>query len=297
MLGDWCRNPPCDADRAWPSTTARAACRKVRPFLLARYGVEDVLQAQQDRGKAFIALTQPRDTGADTFEYRLALDVEGKAVLEAALGPLSAPKPRRRRARPQDLRPAPGRGARAPWCAGPLPPGTRSARPTRPPCCSPWTGSRSGTGCRRGAPRSGAPTPAPTSPPRRCGGCAATPRSSRSSSAAAGEVLDWGLEKRFFTAGPDQTALAPRRRLHLPRLRRPTAVDGRPPPRPLGRPRALRPGQRRPALRPAPHDRAHPPLRRPRRQGRARGTGRMGPHPRLLRRPARPAGASPSEPA
>ena len=61
-------------------------------MLLARYGREGVLQDQQDRGKAFISLSQP-DTGADTFEYRLTLDVEGKAVLEAALGPLSAPKP------------------------------------------------------------------------------------------------------------------------------------------------------------------------------------------------------------
>ena len=69
------------------------ACRKVRPFILARYGADGALQDQQDRGKAFISLSQPRDTGADTFEYRLTLDVEGKAVLEAALGPLSAPAP------------------------------------------------------------------------------------------------------------------------------------------------------------------------------------------------------------
>ena len=38
-------------------------------------------------------MSQPTDTGAGTFEYRLTLDVEGKAVLEAALGPLSAPAP------------------------------------------------------------------------------------------------------------------------------------------------------------------------------------------------------------
>jgi hypothetical protein len=52
-----------------------------------------VLQKEQDAGKAFISLSQPRDTGAATFEYRLTLDVEGKTVLEAALGSLSAPKP------------------------------------------------------------------------------------------------------------------------------------------------------------------------------------------------------------
>jgi hypothetical protein len=70
-----------------------AACRKVRPFILSRYGIDDVLQKEQDAGKAFIRLSQPQDTGANTFDYRLTPDVEGKAVLEAALGPLSAPAP------------------------------------------------------------------------------------------------------------------------------------------------------------------------------------------------------------
>lgn len=68
-------------------------CRMVRPALLARYGLDGQLQAEQDAGKRFVALSQPHDTGIGVFEYRLSLDVEGKAVLEAALGPLSAPKP------------------------------------------------------------------------------------------------------------------------------------------------------------------------------------------------------------
>lgn len=68
-------------------------CRMVRPALLARYGFDDVLQAEQDAAKRFVALTQPHDDGTGVFEYRLTLDVEGKAVLEAALGPLSAPRP------------------------------------------------------------------------------------------------------------------------------------------------------------------------------------------------------------
>lgn len=69
------------------------ACRKVRPFILARYGVDDALQREQNPGASFVRLSPPQDTGAGTFEYRLTLDVEGKSVLEAALGPLSAPKP------------------------------------------------------------------------------------------------------------------------------------------------------------------------------------------------------------
>jgi len=110
------------------------ACRQLRPAMLARYGLERVLQDQQDMGKSFISLSQPRDTGADTFEYRLTLDVEGKAVLEAALGPLSAPRPTDGNATC-----APRTGAAAtpwsPWSGGRSPPATRSAGPTRPPCC------------------------------------------------------------------------------------------------------------------------------------------------------------------
>jgi hypothetical protein len=70
-----------------------SGCRMLRDALLAKHGRDGVLQDQQDLGKAFISLSQPRDTGANTFEYRLTLDVEGKSILEAALGPLSAPKP------------------------------------------------------------------------------------------------------------------------------------------------------------------------------------------------------------
>ena len=70
-----------------------AGARMLRDALLAKYGRADVLQKEQDAGKAFIRLSQPVDTGAATFEYRLTLDVEAKVALEAAIGPLSAPKP------------------------------------------------------------------------------------------------------------------------------------------------------------------------------------------------------------
>ncbi|WP_091761227.1 HNH endonuclease signature motif containing protein [Pedococcus cremeus] len=70
-----------------------SGCRLLRDGLIAKYGRQDVLQDQQSMGKSFIRLSPPTDTGASTFEYRLTLDVEGKAVLEAALGPLSAPRP------------------------------------------------------------------------------------------------------------------------------------------------------------------------------------------------------------
>jgi hypothetical protein len=93
LLGELMQEPALSTLIDIAADDGPAACRKVRPFILARYGIDDVLQKEQDGGKAFIRLSQPQDTGANTFEYRLTLDVEGKAVLEAALGPLSAPAP------------------------------------------------------------------------------------------------------------------------------------------------------------------------------------------------------------
>lgn len=70
-----------------------AGCRALRPHLLATYGLVGQLQADDDTAKRHVALSQPFDTGTGVFEYALALDTEGKACLEAALGPLSAPCP------------------------------------------------------------------------------------------------------------------------------------------------------------------------------------------------------------
>ena len=67
-------------------------CRLVRPALLARHGRQDVLQREQDAAKAFVSLSQPQDCPTGIYDYHLTLDTEGKAVLEAALGPLSAPR-------------------------------------------------------------------------------------------------------------------------------------------------------------------------------------------------------------
>jgi hypothetical protein len=68
-------------------------CRMLRPALLARYGRQGELQDQQDVAARFVSLSQPVEDGSGTAEYRMVLDPEGKAVLEAALGPLSAPRP------------------------------------------------------------------------------------------------------------------------------------------------------------------------------------------------------------
>ena len=68
-------------------------CRLVRPSLLARYGLDGQLQLEQDHAKRFVSLSQPMEDGTGIAEYRLCLDPEGRAALEAALGPLSAPRP------------------------------------------------------------------------------------------------------------------------------------------------------------------------------------------------------------
>lgn len=68
-------------------------CRKLRPHLLATYGVDGQLQREQDAAKRFVALSQPCVDEMGVAEYRLTLDPEGRAVLEAALGPSSAARP------------------------------------------------------------------------------------------------------------------------------------------------------------------------------------------------------------
>ncbi len=68
-------------------------CRMLRPELLARHGLDGRLQAEQDGMKRFVELSQPRIDENGLAQYLLTLDVEGRTALEAALGPLSAPRP------------------------------------------------------------------------------------------------------------------------------------------------------------------------------------------------------------
>jgi hypothetical protein len=66
--------------------------RALRPALIARYGHLGEFQRREDRLKRGTALSQPYNDDGMT-EYRLRLDPEGSAVLEAILGPLAAPQP------------------------------------------------------------------------------------------------------------------------------------------------------------------------------------------------------------
>src|SRR4051794_21611878 len=66
--------------------------RALRPRLIAKYGRLGEFQRREDLLKHGRSLSQPyADDGMA--EYRLRLDPEGQAVLEAILGPLAAPQP------------------------------------------------------------------------------------------------------------------------------------------------------------------------------------------------------------
>src|SRR6476619_1380756 len=66
--------------------------RALRPALIARYGHLGEFQRREDRLKHGTSLSQPYEDDGMA-EYRLRLDREGSAVLEAMLGPLAAPQP------------------------------------------------------------------------------------------------------------------------------------------------------------------------------------------------------------
>jgi len=66
--------------------------RCLRDMLIAKYGQQGDFQRRQDQLKDRVSLSQPQDDDGMA-EYRLRMDPEGKEVLEAMLGPLSAPKP------------------------------------------------------------------------------------------------------------------------------------------------------------------------------------------------------------
>ena len=66
--------------------------RALRDTLIATYGRQEEFQVRHDQLKGGVSLSQPFDDDGMA-EYRLRLDPEGSQVLEAILGPLSAPRP------------------------------------------------------------------------------------------------------------------------------------------------------------------------------------------------------------
>jgi hypothetical protein len=65
--------------------------RRLRPAMLARYGLGDLLQDLEDRHRGLTVLSCGRDIGGGITEYRLRLNPEARAVVEAAINALTKP--------------------------------------------------------------------------------------------------------------------------------------------------------------------------------------------------------------
>ncbi len=82
-----------------------AMMRRLRPRLLAQYGLTGVLDDLQERLAPAARLSAPMVESGDLTEYQLLMTPEQAAALEAAIGPLSAPAPNEETGE-RDLRPA-----------------------------------------------------------------------------------------------------------------------------------------------------------------------------------------------
>ena len=71
----------------------RREIRRVRPHLVARFGCDGEFQAEQDRAREQRSLSQPVHDGGGLFDYHMVVDAEAKAMIEAAIGARSAPRP------------------------------------------------------------------------------------------------------------------------------------------------------------------------------------------------------------
>ena len=70
-----------------------AGVRRLRQEILARYGENGEFEEHQEKCRRLIDLSPGNQTSSGIWEYQLITDNEGRAVLEAAIGPLSAPRP------------------------------------------------------------------------------------------------------------------------------------------------------------------------------------------------------------
>ena len=68
-----------------------AGVRRLRPAMLARYGLGGPLQDLEDRHRGLTVLSCGHDIGGGITEYRLRLNPEARAVVEAAINARSKP--------------------------------------------------------------------------------------------------------------------------------------------------------------------------------------------------------------
>ena len=271
-----------------------AGVRRVRPAMLARYGL----------GERLAGAGGPAP-GADRPVVWARHRRRDHRVPDAAQ-PRGPSRRRSRHQRPVRTRPwSTGNATPAPSTNAAATPSSRSAAapshgdpdahlPTAPPGGAKATVMVTiglddlSTGPGPGS-SSAVSTPAPSSARRPSGGWPATAPSSPSMLAPDGQLPALGTRPAVLHLRPDQSPLAPRPALHLPRLPRPRHLVRRPPPPALGRRRTHRPDQRRPAVRTAPHHR--PPRPPPRHPHRHRGRRSSGTGP-----PAATTAPSPADP-
>lgn len=67
--------------------------RRLRPAMIARYGLEGEFDKMQEKLARSAFLSAPLVCSGDVTQYRMALTPEQAATLEAAIGPLSRPRP------------------------------------------------------------------------------------------------------------------------------------------------------------------------------------------------------------
>ncbi len=257
-------------------------CRKLRPELLAKYGVDGQLQREQDATKRFVSLSQPFVDEMGVAEYRLTLDPEGKAVLEAALGPLSAPAPVEGE---RDLRSSDRRRGdalvtlvrRAVATADQGPRHTKSQLFVTVDLETLQSGLR-GAGVIVGGPEAGTLL-APETVRRLACDATIVP----TVLGVTGAVVDLGRDVRLFTSAQIKRLWLRDGHCTYPGCRHAWPMGGRAPLGALGGWRADRPVERGAAVRAAPHGGPHPEVRGSTRRGRHRQPGRVGSHGRLVR--------------
>ena len=100
------------------ATFGPGAVRTLKQEILARWGEDGEFDKHQESAAGRSTCHPGRETSPGVHEYKLTTDNEGKCVLEAAIGPLSAPKVRQglrrpagRRTRHPHRRPAAGGSA------------------------------------------------------------------------------------------------------------------------------------------------------------------------------------------
>jgi hypothetical protein len=197
-LADGAEGPVLEGLIAMAEQDGPRGCRRLRPALLARHGLDGELQADHDAVRRHLVLDRPLADGLGLYEYRLVLDPEGMAALEAAVGPLSAPRPVDGE---PDLRPSQQRRAEAlvevvrrAVAAGEGVPSTAKAQLFVTVDHEVLANGLRGAGATVGGPDAGTLL-APQTVRRLACDAALIPVVL----GGAGEVLDWGRQKRLFT--------------------------------------------------------------------------------------------------